>query len=143
MARRSQKVVFACTHNAGRSQMAAAIFNQLADPASVQAVSAGTDPGLRVHPGVVLAMRELGIDLSRERPRLLTDEVLRYATLVVTMGCGDQCPVVPGANRDDWPLADPKDLPVEQVRPIRDDILARVRQLIEANGWARPAATQR
>jgi arsenate reductase (thioredoxin) len=142
MARRSQKVVFACVHNAGRSQMAAALFNQLADPTIAHAVSAGTDPGPKVHPGVVAAMREVGIDLARERPRLLTDEVVRYATLVVTMGCGDECPVVPGAQRDDWPLADPKDLPAEQVRPIRDDILARVRKLIEANGWARPA-TQR
>lgn len=139
MARRPQKVVFACTHNAGRSQMAAAIFNQIADPAIVSAVSAGTDPGPRVHAGVVTAMRELGIDLSRERPRLLTDEVTRYATLLVTMGCGDECPVVPGTQRDDWPLEDPKDLPVELVRPIRDDILARVRKLVEANGWARPA----
>ncbi len=130
-------VVFACVHNAGRSQMAAALFNAAADPALATALSAGTRPGLRVHPVVVDAMRDVGVDLSHAEPRRLTDELAAGATLLITMGCGDECPLVPGLERDDWPLADPKDQPIEVVRGIRDDIAQRVQALIEARGWAK------
>src|SRR5690242_4277150 len=99
-------VIFACIHNAGRSQMAAAFFNALADPARARAVSAGTDPGPRVHPEVVDVMRDAGIDVSGATPRRLTDDLARDARLLITMGCGDACPVVPGLERDDWPLED-------------------------------------
>jgi arsenate reductase len=116
------KVVFACVHNAGRSQMAAALFNQLADRQKAEAVSAGTEPGLRVHPEVLAVMREVGIDLSNAKPQKLTDDLAREAQLLITMGCGDRCPYVPGLRRDDWPLKDPKGLPIEEVRAIRDDI---------------------
>ena len=130
-------VLFACVHNAGRSQMAAAWFNQLADPLKARAISAGTEPGTRVHPEVVVAMREVGVDLSAAGTTKLTDEVARQAQLLVTMGCGDECPIVPGAARDDWPLDDPKGKPIEQVRAIRDDIRDRVRRLVEGEGWSR------
>ena len=123
-------VIFACIHNAGRSQMAAAYFNSLADPARARAVSAGTRPGDRVHPEVVAVMREEGIDLSGARPRTLTRELAAEAQLLITMGCGDECPYVPGLRRDDWPLDDPKGQPIERVRAIRDDIRARVEALI-------------
>jgi len=115
--------------------MAAALFNALADPAKARAVSAGTSPGDRVHPIVVEALREVGIDLSGARPRKLTEELAAGADLLITMGCGDQCPHVPGLRRDDWPLADPKDQPLARVREIRDDIRARVEALIGAEGW--------
>jgi len=130
-------VIFACVHNAGRSQMAAAFFNALADGSAARAVSAGTSPGDRVHPEVVAAMRETGIDLSGARPQRLTQELARGADLLVTMGCGDECPAVPGLRRDDWPLEDPKNQPVERVREIRDDIRGRVGKLLEAEGWAK------
>jgi arsenate reductase (thioredoxin) len=123
-------VIFACVHNAGRSQMAAAYFNSLADPARARALSAGTRPGERVHPEVVAVMREEGIDLSGARPRTLTPELAAEAQLLITMGCGDECPYVPGLRRDDWPLDDPKGQPIERVRAIRDDIRARVEALI-------------
>ena len=129
-------VLFACVHNAGRSQMAAAWFNLLADPLKARAISAGTAPGTRVHPEVVAAMREVGVDLSAARMTKLTDEVARQAQLLVTMGCGDGCPIVPGAARDDWPLDDPKGKPIEQVRAIRDDIRDRVQSLVEGEGWS-------
>jgi arsenate reductase (thioredoxin) len=128
-------VIFACVHNAGRSQMASAFFNRIADPAKARSISAGTDPGPRVHPEVVAAMREKGIDVSGARPQRLTAELASGARLLVTMGCGDACPVVPGVERDDWPLADPKNQPVERVREIRDEIESRVRRLVESNGW--------
>ncbi|HVG70801.1 MAG TPA: arsenate reductase ArsC [Vicinamibacterales bacterium] len=130
-------VLFACVHNAGRSQMAAAWFNLLADPAQARAISAGTEPGTSVHPEVVTAMQEVGVDLSRARTTRLSDEVARQAQLLVTMGCGDQCPIVPGTARDDWPLEDPKGKPIERVRAIRDDIRDRVRTLVEGKGWSR------
>lgn len=130
-------VLFACVHNAGRSQMAAAWFNLLADPAQARAISAGTEPGTSVHPEVVTAMQEVGVDLSRARTTRLSDEVARQAQLLVTMGCGDQCPIVPGTARDDWPLEDPKGKPIERVRAIRDDIRDRVRTLVEGEGWSR------
>jgi arsenate reductase len=128
-------VLFACVHNAGRSQMAAALFNQFADPAKVRAISAGTSPGDRVHPVVVEALWESGIDLSGARPQKLTDELAAGAHLLITMGCGDQCPHVPGLRRDDWPLADPKDQPIARVREIRDEIRARVDALLTSEGW--------
>jgi arsenate reductase len=123
-------VLFACVHNAGRSQMAAAFFNRMADPAKARALSAGTRPAERVHPEVVVAMREVGIDLSDSVPQPLNADVASVANIVVTMGCGDECPVVPGARRDDWPLADPKGKSREHVRQIRDEICRRVEGLI-------------
>jgi arsenate reductase len=137
-------VIFACIHNAGRSQMAAAWFEALADPTEARAVSAGTEPGPRVHPEVVVAMREVGIDLEGRTPRKLTDELARGASLLVTMGCGEACPVVPGLRRDDWPLEDPKGKPVERVREIRDDVRRRVEELVQREGWSRghPAPSQ-
>jgi arsenate reductase (thioredoxin) len=130
-------VIFACVHNAGRSQMAAAFFNELADPGHARAVSAGTQPALTVHPVVVDAMREAGVDLSGSRPRRLTPELAAGARLLVTMGCGDQCPFVPGLDVEDWPLADPKDRPLPEVRSIRDDIRSRVLALVKSRGWQR------
>jgi len=130
-------VLFACIHNAGRSQMAAAWFNALADATRARAISAGTEPGARVHPEVLAAMGEVGIDLSRVVPQKLTDELAATAALLVTMGCGEACPVVPGLRRMDWPLEDPKGKPVERVREIRDDVQARVVALLAAEGWTR------
>jgi arsenate reductase (thioredoxin) len=129
-----QKVIFACVHNAGRSQMAAAFFNQFADPQKAEAVSAGTEPGLRVHPEVLAVMQEVGIDLSNAKPQKLTDDLAREAHLLITMGCGDECPYVPGLRRDDWPLRDPKGLPIEEVRVIREDIKGRVQALLTREG---------
>jgi arsenate reductase (thioredoxin) len=123
-------VLFACVQNAGRSQMAAALFSAVADPARARAVSAGTKPGPRVHPEVVDVLREVGIDLTGVTPRPLTDELARGASVLVTMGCGEDCPVVPGARRIDWSIADPKGLPVEQVRRIREEIRAKVERLV-------------
>ena len=130
-------VIFACVHSAGRSQMAAAFLNAVADGSRVRAVSAGTQPAARVHPEVVAAMREVGLDLSAATPRLLTADLAREAALLVTMGCGDACPVVPGLRRDDWPLSDPKGRPLEEVRRIRDEIRDRVAALVSAEGWQR------
>jgi arsenate reductase (thioredoxin) len=132
-----ERVLFACVHNSGRSQMAAAFFSQIADPDRVEAISAGTQPGDRVHPAVVDVMREVGIDLSANRPRLLTEELARGAALLVTMGCGESCPYVPGLERQDWPLADPKTRAPEDVRKIRDEIEQRVAALVDARGWRR------
>jgi protein-tyrosine-phosphatase len=132
------KVLFACVHNAGRSQIAAALFNQLADPAKARAISAGTAPGDRVHPEVLAVMREVGIDLSNARPEKLTDALARQARVHVTMGCGDACPYVPGARVEDWPVPDPKGQPLDAVRAIREDLARRVADLIarEAVGLA-------
>jgi arsenate reductase len=127
-------VVFACVHNAGRSQMAAGWFRHLADPSRARAISAGTDPGPRVHPVVVEAMREVGIDLSAAVPQKLTPELAAGTQVLVTMGCGDKCPYVPGARIEDWPLEDPKDQPLERVRAIRDEIRDRVADLIAREG---------
>jgi arsenate reductase len=126
MPRTPHTIIFACVHNAGRSQMAAAFFNAQADSSKAQAVSAGTNPGPQVHPEVVAAMREVGMDLHAAVPRLLTPELAKDATWLITMGCGDACPVVPGVSRGDWPLDDPKGQPLERVRQIRDDIRQRV-----------------
>lgn len=129
-----KRIIFACVHNAGRSQIAAALFNRLADPARARAVSAGTSPGERVHPEVVAVMREEGIDLSDAKPRKLTPELAATAQVLITMGCGDECPYVPGVRRDDWPLEDPKGQPIERVRAIRDDIRTRVEALVAREG---------
>ena len=128
-------VLFACVHNAGRSQMAAAWFNLLADPDKARAISAGTDPGPRVHPEVVTAMNEAGVDLSRAPTSKLTTELAQGAQMLITMGCGDQCPAVPGLKRDDWPLEDPKGKSLDHVRRIRDEIRDRVTRLLDAQGW--------
>lgn len=130
-----ETVLFACIHNAGRSQMAAAFFNALANPAKARAVSAGTEPADTLHAEVVVAMREAGIDLSGARTTRLTPELASGAQVLITMGCGDQCPVVPGAKRDDWPLEDPRGRSVDEVRAIRDEIRSRVESLIEQEGW--------
>lgn len=134
-------VIFACVHNAGRSQMAAAFFNEMSNPALARAVSAGTHPTDRVHPEVVEAMRESGIDLSAAKPQLLTRELAQGADLLITMGCGDECPVVPGLRRDDWPLPDPKGQPMDRVREIRDDIRKRIEGLVATEGWTRRRGT--
>src|SRR5438105_1627543 len=110
--------------------MAAAFFNGLADPAKARAISAGTEPTEAVHPEVVAAMRDVGVDLSTARPRHLTPELASQATLLVTMGCGEACPAVPGLPHEDWNLPDPKDQPPERARAIRDEIRAHVERLI-------------
>jgi arsenate reductase (thioredoxin) len=123
-------VLFVCLHNAGRSQMSQALFERAAS-GHHEARSAGTEPAQRVHPGVVTVMREDGIDVSQRVPRLLTDDLARWADVVVTMGCGDACPVIPGKRYIDWDLRDPKDLPLDDVRAIRDDIKTRVEELVK------------
>jgi arsenate reductase len=129
------RVVFACTHNAGRSQIAAAFFTQLADPAKATAVSAGTEPGKEIHPEVLAAMKEVAIDLSKARPQLLTAELAAGASFMVTMGCGEECPYLPGVKILDWPLEDPKGQPLARVREIRDDIRERVAGFVRDRGW--------
>lgn len=122
--------LFVCLHNAGRSQMSAALFEQAANGRH-RALSAGSqaDPDGHVHPEVVQVMRELGIDLSDRHPQQLTRELAEQADVVVTMGCGDACPYIPGKRYIDWDLPDPKGRPIDEVRATRDDIAARVRQL--------------
>jgi arsenate reductase (thioredoxin) len=132
--------LFVCLHNAGRSQMSAALFERAA-AGRHRALSAGTTPGERVHPEVVEVMREVGIDLSARRPQKLTDELARRADVVVTMGCGDECPYIPGKRYVDWDLPDPRGRPVEEVRATRDDIARRVERLVaelDAAGERRP-----
>lgn len=131
-------VIFACVHNAGRSQMAAAFFNRIANGDEARALSAGTEPADRVHPEVLEAMREVGIDLHLAHPQRLTDELAAEAAWLITMGCGEKCPVVPGVQREDWPLEDPKGKPREKVREIRDDIAQRVRAFVVRQGWLAP-----
>lgn len=128
-------VLFACVHNAGRSQMAAALFTALADPRRARAVSAGTQPAERVNPQVVAALREMDIELGAARPRLLTPELAAEAELLITMGCGEACPFVPGLERRDWPLSDPAGQGLDTVRAIRDEIRARVAALVAERGW--------
>ncbi len=117
--------------------MAAAWFNAIADPTKAIAISAGTEPAEHVHAGVVTAMREVGVDLSAAQPQRLTQQLAEGAQLLVTMGCGDACPYVPGVARLDWALQDPKDLPLDQVRRIRDEIRARVGALLVQREWQR------
>lgn len=131
------RVLFACVHNAGRSQMAAAWFTALADPAKAEAVSAGTEPGVAVHPEVRAAMAEVGISLDTAKPRFLSDALASSSQLLVTMGCGEACPHVPGLRRMDWPLPDPKGRPIAEVREIRDEVRRRVVDLLKENGWDR------
>jgi arsenate reductase len=128
-------ILFACVHNAGRSQMAAAFFNMLVNREKARALSAGTQPGDRVHPAVVTAMNEAGVDLSGATMTRLAPELAQQADMLITMGCGDECPYVAGVERDDWPLDDPKGKPIEQVRAIRDEIRSRVETLIDWKGW--------
>ena len=123
------EVLFVCVHNAGRSQMAAALLDHHAN-GRVVVRSAGSDPADRLNPAVVAAMAEVGIDLSRAFPKPLTDASVRAADVVITMGCGDACPIYPGKRYEDWELQDPAGQPVEVVRGIRDDIDARVRRLL-------------
>lgn len=123
-------VLFVCLHNAGRSQMSQALFQRIAGGRH-EARSAGTTPGERVHPNVVAVMKEEGIDLSHNQPRKLDDELSRWADVVVTMGCGDSCPVIPGRRYIDWELRDPKDLPLDDVRAIRDEIKVHVGNLVK------------
>jgi arsenate reductase (thioredoxin) len=126
-------VLFVCRQNAGRSQMSEALFERAAAGRHV-AASAGTTPAAHVHPEVVEVMRELGIDLSGRRPRRLTRELAEQADLVVTMGCGDQCPYVPGTRYVDWELPDPAGRPIEEVRATRDEIARRVERLVSELG---------
>jgi len=130
-----KRILFACVHNAGRSQMAAAFFNRMADGEKARAISAGTDPGERVHPEVIAVMKEAGIDLSAARPQRLTPELARQGSLLVTMGCGEACPVVPGLRREDWPIPDPKSRSLEDIRTIRDAIRVKVQNLLVEEGW--------
>jgi protein-tyrosine-phosphatase len=123
-------VLFVCLHNAGRSQMSQALFERAAEGRH-EALSAGTTPGDRVHPEVVEAMRELDIDLADRKPRALTRELAEQADVVVTMGCGDACPVIPGKRYVDWDLPDPKGRPLDEVRATRDEIERRVRELAD------------
>jgi protein-tyrosine-phosphatase len=122
-------VLFVCVHNAGRSQMAAVLLDHEAQ-GRVQVTSAGSQPAAELNPAVVAAMAEIGLDLSREFPKSLTGEQVQAADVVITMGCGDACPFYPGKRYLDWDLTDPAGLSVEAVRPIRDDIRQRVRQLL-------------
>jgi arsenate reductase (thioredoxin) len=124
-------VLFVCVRNAGRSQMAAGLLERISGEA-VRVVSAGTPPAEDVQPNVVTAMREVGIDLSEARPRRLEDHAVREADVVVTMGCGDECPFYPGKRYEDWELPDPAGKPVEEVRAIRDEIERRVRELLDS-----------
>jgi arsenate reductase len=133
-------VIFACVHNAGRSQIAAALFNLYADPSKARAISAGTRPAERVHPEVVDVMRARGIDLSQARPQKLTAALAADAKWLITMGCGDECPVVPGSQRDDWPLTDPKGQSAETINALASDIDWRVRELIKVHAWQKNGA---
>ncbi|MGH2636253.1 MAG: arsenate reductase ArsC [Actinomycetota bacterium] len=126
-------VVFLCVHNAGRSQMAAGWMQHLAG-GSVEVFSGGSDPASAVNPAAVDAMAEIGIDISGEFPKPWTDEIVRAADVIVTMGCGDSCPIFPGKRYLDWEVGDPAGLPVEDVRPIREDLGARVRTILEELG---------
>jgi arsenate reductase len=128
-------VLFSCIHNAGRSQMAAAWFNKVCDRTKARAISAGTQPRERVHPEVLQVMSEEGIDLTGAKPQFLSEQLAQQATLLVTMGCGDSCPYVPGLQKLDWSLQDPKGQPIESVRMIRDEIRALVMELAEKRKW--------
>lgn len=136
-----KRVVFACVHNAGRSQMARAFFAAFSDPRHVESLSAGTCPGPRVHPEVVLVMREVGIDLSEAIPTPLEVATVAAADWLITMGCGEACPHVAGPRREDWPLPDPKGADIETVRVIRDAVRERVRSFLAREGWLRDDAS--
>ena len=138
-----ETVLFACVHDAGRSQLAAAWFNYLADPAKARAISAGTQPADFVHPEAVRVLAEDGVEVHLERPRLLTLAMVRQSSLVITMGCGESCPVVPGQGREDWPVADPKGRPYPEFKEISAAIRARAVDLLERRGWRGPGEVQR
>ena len=127
-------VIFACIHNAGRSQIAAAFFNQLV-ASKVKGISAGTQPADQVHPEVLAVMNEVEIDLSNTKPTLLTEELAKGATLLVTMGCGENCPYIPGLEVLDWQLPDPKGKTLDEVRKTRDKIKELIQELIEKKNW--------
>jgi arsenate reductase (thioredoxin) len=133
--RQLNTVLFACIRNAGRSQMAAAWFNKMCDRTKARAISAGTQPGERVHPEVVQVMNEDGIDLTGIKPQFLSEDLARQSTLLVTMGCGDACPYVPGLQKLNWPLQDPKGQAIEIVRNIRDEIRQCVADLATKRNW--------
>jgi arsenate reductase (thioredoxin) len=124
------RVLFVCLHNAGRSQMSQALFERIAG-SHHEARSAGTEPADRIHPSVVAVMREDGIDLTTRVPQRLTNELAQWADVIITMGCGDACPVIPGKKYVDWDLRDPKDLPIDEVRALRADIESRVTALVK------------
>ena len=128
-------VLFACVHNAGRSRMSAAWFNALCSSPSVTGSSAGTEPAESVHPVVMEAMREVGIDLSSAKPQNFTKELAEHACLLVTMGYGEACPYVPGLEKEDWPTQDPKGQRIEDVRQIRDSLKQRVSDLVHRRKW--------
>ena len=130
------RVLFVCTHNAGRSQMAAALLDHEAN-GRVRMTSAGSQPARELNPAVVQAMAEIGLDISREYPKPLTGDKVKAADVVITMGCGDACPIYPGKRYEDWDLPDPAGLPLDAVRPIRDAIRDRVQTLLEDLGTAR------
>ena len=133
----SQLVLFACTHNAGRSQIASVLFNALADPDKAHSIAAGLEPMDRVHDDVVTVMREVGFDLSTVRPIELTGRMLTDLNFLVTLGCPERCPMIPLSRRQDWRVRDPYGLPVVEVRIIRDQIRTLVIELIREKGWAR------
>jgi arsenate reductase (thioredoxin) len=133
------RALFVCLHNAGRSQMSEALFTRGADGRH-EARSAGTTPADRVHPEVVEAMAELGIDIGDRVPQRLTDDLARWADVVVTMGCGDECPYIPGKRYIDWELPDPKGMSLERVRDVRDEVDRRVRGLVAELDGAAAAA---
>src|SRR5215471_13930335 len=122
--------LFACVHNAGRSQIAAALFNRCVDQEKCCAISAGTQPALHVHPEVVEVMREVGIDLSGAKPQKLTEELARHVSVLITTGCGEACPFIPGVKTIDWALPDPKARPLDEVRAIREQIKERIAALV-------------
>lgn len=126
-------VLFLCTHNAGRSQMALGFFGRLAGDRAI-AYSAGSEPADRINPSAIEVMAEQGIDITAQQPRRWTENMVEAADVVVTMGCGEECPFIPGRRYVDWPLADPAGQPVDAVRPIRDEIESRVRQLLTELG---------
>jgi arsenate reductase len=132
------RALFVCLHNAGRSQMSEALFTRAAGDRH-EARSAGTTPADRVHPEVAEAMAEIGIDIADRRPQRLSDELAQWADVVVTMGCGDECPYIPGKRYIDWDLPDPKGMPIERVREVRDEIDRRTRGLVAELDGAVPA----
>jgi protein-tyrosine-phosphatase len=129
IAKQVPEILFVCVHNAGRSQMAAALLDHYGE-GRVHVRSAGSDPAERINPDVVAAMAELGIDIAREFPKPLTDEAVRAADAVITMGCGDACPIYPGKRYEDWDVSDPAEADLDEVRLIRDEIALRVRRLL-------------
>ncbi len=138
MSDKRQVVLFACVHNASRSQMSVAWFNALCSSPSVSGASAGTEPADRVHQVVLEAMQEVGIDLASAKPQKLTRELASSASLLVTMGCGEACPYVPGLEQEDWPTPDPKGQTIEEVRAIRDSLKQKVADLIQRRHWSKP-----